>query len=136
MVVLGAAGALVAEGELLAGSEADEVEVEVEDVEGEAAANVAVTLCAWLIVRLQAPLPLQDPLHPLNVEPLPAAAVRVTLVPVLKLALQVVVQLLIPAGLEVTEPVPVPPIPTLRRYVVIVTVPHAWLEAGESPALL
>jgi hypothetical protein len=43
-------------------------------------ANVAVTERAWLIVTAQDPVPEQAPLHRVNVEPVEAAAVRVTLV--------------------------------------------------------
>jgi len=52
-------------------------------------------------------LPLHAPVHPVKVEPVVAEGVSVTCVPLLKLALQVVPQL-IPAGLLVTVPLPVP----------------------------
>jgi hypothetical protein len=45
--------------------------------------NVAVTDCAALIVTEQVPVPEQAPLHPANVEPVPATAVSVTGVPLL-----------------------------------------------------
>ncbi len=47
------------------------------------AVNVAVTLCAWLIVTWQLPVPVQAPLQPANVEPLAGVAVSVTRVPLL-----------------------------------------------------
>jgi hypothetical protein len=66
-----------------------------------------VTERAWLIVTVQDPVPEQAPLQPVNVEPVEAAAVRVTLVPLVKLALQVEPQLN-PAGFEATVPEPDP----------------------------
>src|SRR5207302_352776 len=68
---------------------------------------VAVTACAEFIVTTQLPLPLHAPVHPVKVEPVVGVAVSVTCVPLLKLALHVVPQL-IPAGLLVTVPLPVP----------------------------
>jgi hypothetical protein len=69
--------------------------------------KVAVTACAALMVTLQVPVPEQAPLHPANVEPVPATSVKVTTVPLLKLALQVLGQLM-PLGLLLTVPLPVP----------------------------
>ncbi len=43
--------------------------------------NVAVTLRAAVIDVVQVPVPVHAPLHPANVEPLAAAAVSVTDVP-------------------------------------------------------
>ena len=45
--------------------------------------NVAVTARAAVIDTVQAPVPLHAPLQPAKVEPLAAAAVRVTDVPLL-----------------------------------------------------
>jgi hypothetical protein len=76
--------------------------------------NVAVTDCAEVIATEQVPVPLHPPpLQPVNVEPAPAAAVRVTTVGATKGAVQVAPQLM-PAGLEVTVPVPVPARETVR----------------------
>ena len=75
--------------------------------------NVAVTFCAAPMVTVQLPVPVHAPLQPVNVEPVAGAAVRVTLVPELKLALHVAPQLM-PAGDEVTVPLPVPALPTVR----------------------
>jgi len=52
-------------------------------------------------------VPLQAPDHPTNVEPVTGVAVKVTLEPLLKLALHLVPQL-IPAGLLVMIPAPFP----------------------------
>ena len=86
-------------------------------------AKVAVTDSAALIVIVQVPVPLQAPLplQPVNAEPLPAAAVNVTVEPLLKFALHVVPQL-IPAGELVTVPVPVPAFVTVRANVVVLNV--------------
>ena len=53
------------------------------------------------------PVPVQAPDHPAKVEPALGAAVKVTEVPLEKLALHAVPQL-IPEGLLVTVPAPVP----------------------------
>lgn len=69
--------------------------------------KVAVTEAAAVRVTAHVPLPLQAPDHPANVEPELGTAVSVTEVPLAKLALHVVPQLM-PVGLLVTVPVPVP----------------------------
>jgi hypothetical protein len=69
--------------------------------------NVAVTLRAADILTVQVPVPVHAPLQPVKVEPVPAAAVRVTEVPDAYEALQVLPQL-IPVGFDVTVPDPVP----------------------------
>jgi hypothetical protein len=70
--------------------------------------NVAVTDCAPLIVTEHVPVPEQPPPdHPAKVDPAAGAAVNVTTVPSVKLAEHVDPQL-IPEGLEVTVPLPVP----------------------------
>jgi len=77
-------------------------------------ANVAVTDLVALIVSVQGLLcPLQSPPQPLKIEPVPAVAVSVTAVPVTKVAEQAVPQV-IPAGLETTTPLPVPPAETVK----------------------
>ena len=63
------------------------------------------------MVVVQLPVPLHAPPHPVKVDPVVAVAVRVTLVPEVTVALQVLPQV-IPAGLEVTVPVPVPALVT------------------------
>ena len=81
--------------------------------------NVAVTALAAVIVTAHVLVPVQAPLQPANVEPVPAAAVSVTTVPLAKPALHVVPQL-IPAGLLVTVPVPVPALVTVNAKFVVV----------------
>jgi len=83
--------------------------------------NVAVTLSAALIVTVHVPVPLHAPLHPANVDPLPAVAVSVTTVPLLKFALHVLGQL-IPLGALTTLPVPVPTSVTLNAFPLAVNV--------------
>ena len=74
--------------------------------------NVPVTDCAILIVSVQLPVPVQSPpLHPIKIEPAAVLADRVTLVPLAKLALQELGQL-IPMGALVTVPEPLPAIVT------------------------
>lgn len=74
-------------------------------------------------MTVQAAVPLHAPLQPVKIEFAPGAAVRVTLSSSLKFALQVVPQL-IPLGLLVTVPVPLPAkvtvnddVPTLKLAV-------------------
>src|SRR5689334_14255964 len=64
------------------------------------------TLLSSVIAQVVA-LPAHAPLQPSNVEPASGAAVRITTVPRLKVAVQVLPQLM-PSGLESTPPVPVP----------------------------
>jgi hypothetical protein len=80
--------------------------------------KVAVTFSLALSVTMQVGLLLQPPpFQPAKDEFAAAVAVSVTCVPVVKLALQVVPQLLMPEGLLVTVPVPVPPTLTVNRDV-------------------
>jgi hypothetical protein len=70
--------------------------------------KVAVTCWLALSVTTQGPVPLHPaPLHPAKDEPVSDFALRVTEVPKAKLALQAWPQL-IPGGMLVTLPVPVP----------------------------
>ena len=76
--------------------------------------NVGVTITDVVIVKTHVPVPLQPaPLQPAKVEVGLAVAVSVIAVPDLKVVVQVAPQL-IPTGLEVTVPVPVPPGITVR----------------------
>lgn len=79
--------------------------------------KVAVTDSAAFIVTEQPPVPLQAPLHPANVEPAVGVSLSVTCWPLLKLAVQPPPQL-IPVGLLVTVPAPVPPFVTVSTKVV------------------
>lgn len=75
--------------------------------------KVALTDCAEFIVTLQAPVPLQAPPQPANVEPESGVAAKLTTVPLAKLAEHVVPQE-IPEGVLVTVPVPLPVFATVR----------------------
>ena len=76
--------------------------------------KVAVTVVAAETVTTHDPVPEQPPpLQPLKVEPAAGAAVSVTAVPLVKLAAQVAPQVM-PAGLLVTVPAPVPALETVR----------------------
>jgi hypothetical protein len=77
-----------------------------------AAVNFAPTEVAASMVRLHVDVPLHPPDHPANVALVPGAAVSVTTVPAEKLATQVVPQLM-PEGLLVMLPEPVPELATV-----------------------
>lgn len=80
----------------------------------DAGMKFALTEVAAFIVTVQVPVPVQAPLQPANREaPEVGVAVRVTLVPWMKLAEQVAPQL-IPAGELVTAPEPVPVLVTVK----------------------
>jgi hypothetical protein len=75
--------------------------------------NVAVTAVFAFNVTSQVPVPEQPPpLQPAKVDPNAAEAVNVTTVPPGKFAMHVALQSM-PAGFEVTVPVPVPSFVTL-----------------------
>jgi hypothetical protein len=80
------------------------------------AVKVAVTLLAASVVTTQLPVPVQAPDQPVKVELPVGAAVNVTVDPMLNEKEQVAPQL-IPAGSEVTVPVPVPSLTTKRAKV-------------------
>ena len=69
--------------------------------------KVAVTASAAVIATTHAPVPEHAPLHPANAEPVDAACVSVTCVPLAKFAEHALGQL-IPAGELVTIPCPLP----------------------------
>lgn len=78
------------------------------------AVKVAVTVVAALMVTVQPPAPLQPPPdQPVKAEPVVAAAVSVIAEPEVTLVEHVAPQL-IPAGDDVTVPVPVPALTTVR----------------------
>ena len=70
-------------------------------------AKLAVMLLAAFIVTTHDPVPVQVPPQPVKLEPLAGVALKVTLEALLKVAVQVVPQLM-PAGLLEMVPVPVP----------------------------
>ena len=74
--------------------------------------KVADTVVFALIVTLQAPVPMHPPVHPPNVEVDPGASLSVTTVPAVKVYWHTVPQLM-PAGLLVRVPVPVPELCTV-----------------------
>lgn len=78
--------------------------------------NVAVTDLAASMVTVQVPVPEQAPLQPTKTELAVGVAVRVTWVPASKVAEQVAPQL-IPAGEEMTVPLPVPLFATFKAKV-------------------
>lgn len=99
--------------------------------------NVAVTLRAAVIDNKQFPVPVHAPLQPAKVEPLAAAAVRVTDAPDAKFALQLLPQFT-PDGDEVTVPVPVPALVTVAANVdevlnVAVTARAAVIDTVQPP---
>jgi hypothetical protein len=77
-------------------------------------AKVAVTDFATSSVTTQAPVPVHAPLQPVKTRPVDGVAVKVTGVPVMKFAPHVAPQSM-PAGLEVTLPLPVPAFATNNR---------------------
>ena len=83
-------------------------------------------------VTTQVPVPVHAPLQPAKTDPWAAAAVSVTVVPVLKFALQPLVQLM-PAGLLVTVPLP-PPIKATLNWLWVD--PPSPLEEEVPPQLV
>jgi len=81
--------------------------------------NAAVTAWVELTATVQLPVPEQAPDHPANVEPVFGVAVSVTAVPAAKLRQPEPHE--VPAGEELTEPLPVPD-------VVMVRVADPWVE--------
>jgi len=76
--------------------------------------NCAVTEVAPVTDTTHVPVPAHPPPdHPVKLEPVEGVAVRVTEVPKVKVVEHVAPQV-IPAGLEDTDPEPVPPVATVR----------------------
>ena len=69
--------------------------------------KAAVTDWALVIKTLHMAVPLQAPLHPLNVQPLAAVAFKSTVEPDAKFRKQVPLAQVRPAGVLVTVPLPV-----------------------------
>src|ERR1041385_8082517 len=87
------------------------------------------------MVSLHAPVPLQEPLQPANVEPESGVAAKLTTAPFAKLAEHVAPQE-IPAGELVTVPVPVPLLATVRVKGPGCEVKVALLDFAESMVTL
>ena len=105
------------------------------------AVNIAVTLSAVFIVTVHVPVPLHPaPPQPAKVEPLAGAAVSTTCEPLAKLALHAAPQL-IPEGLLVTVPDPLPPTATDNKKLgavvnVAVTLSPALIVTVQAPVPL
>src|SRR5437867_1164460 len=84
-----------------------------ETVSAKVGVNVAVTAEAVVRVTVQGPVPVQVPLQPVKTDPVAGVAVRVTTVPLTKLAAQVAPQST-PVGVLVTVPAPAPALETVR----------------------
>jgi hypothetical protein len=97
--------------------------------------KVALTEFAASMVTLHAPVPLQAPPQPANVEPGSGAAVKLTTVPLAKLAEHVVPQE-IPEGVLVSAPVPVPLLDTVRIKVPAFAVKVALTDFSASMVTL
>jgi hypothetical protein len=90
--------------------------------------NEPLTEVGVLTVLTQVPAPLQAPVQPANSEPLAGEAVKVTGVPLAKIALQVLGQLM-PDGLLVTAPDP-PPLSERVRAELGTEVKLAWIAVA------
>jgi hypothetical protein len=86
------------------------------------AVKVAVTVELAATVTLHAPVPEQAPLQPAKVLPLTGVSVNVTTVFGAKLAVQLPLVQLIPAGLLTTVPCPVPASVTVKATLAAVKV--------------
>ena len=84
-----------------------------------------ITVVSALIVKVQVPVPVHGPLQPVNAESDVGVAISATSEPTGKLAVQVAPQSM-PAGLERTPPVPVPPGTIVR----VATGPGASIAAS------
>jgi phage tail protein X len=92
--------------------------------------NEPLTEVGVLTVLTQVPAPLQAPVQPANSEPLAGEAVKVTGVPLAKIALQVLGQLM-PDGLLVTVPDP-PPLSERVRAELGTEIKLAWIEVAAA----
>jgi hypothetical protein len=94
-----------------------------------AGANVALRACTEVIETLQAPVPVQAPFQPVNVDPVAGVAVKATMVPLANDARQVVPQEM-PAGALLTVPLPVPDFVTVSAKEVVGNVNVAVTEVA------
>ena len=84
-------------------------------------ANAAFTVVSLVTVSMQAPVPTHEPLQPTNVDVPAAAAVKASVEPWSTVSVQVPGQLM-PAGVEVTAPVPLPARLTVTAYRAVLNV--------------
>ena len=97
--------------------------------------KVAVTVVAAFSVTAQVPVPVQPPpLHPVNVDPAPGVAVRVTTLPFANDAEHAAPHEM-PAGLLATVPLPAPALETVNVDVVDTPVPVTSRDAVSPSAV-
>src|SRR5258706_4751698 len=100
-----------------------------------ASAKLAETNLAASMVIMQAPAPAQAPLQLLNVESVPAVAVRMTGVPLLKASVQSIPHVM-PDGTLVTVPDPMPVTATVRKEMGIPALNKPWTCVSIARALV
>ena len=107
---------------------------------GKGLVKVAVTVWKVLTRTIHVPVPVQPfAFHPVNVEPLVGVAVKITVVPMVKFAVQLLVHWAMPPGELLTVPLPDPMLVTVRDTVlggvvnVAETVCGAFITTTQEP---